>query len=138
MLSIDLSVIVIFVIVWVLVFVLSKVYFQPVCRVMKRRDGQIRRDLDAAQEALDKHATILEKIEEDLKATKTSARKTREKWIQKAQREKENMIEEVSQECRVQVQKAQRELNEKVEHLKKQLEPQGKDLAKKITKRLLN
>ena len=138
MLSIDLSVIVIFVIVWILVLVLSKVYFKPVGRVMRQRDGQIQQDQDATQDAMENHAKTLERIEQDLKAAKASARETREKWEREAQKEKERLIDEVSQECRTQVQKAQKELAENVERLKKDLEPRGQDLAKRITKRLLN
>ncbi len=138
MLSIDFSIIVIFVIVWVLVLVLTKVYFKPVGRVMRKRDGQIQQDQDATQEALDKYGKTLERIEEDIRAAKTLARETREKFEREAQKEKESMIEEVSQECRVQVQKAQQELKEKVECLRKELEPRGQDLAKNIAKKLLN
>ena len=138
MLSIDASVIVIFVIVWILVLVLSRVYFKPLRRVMRQRDGQIRQDREAAQEAMDKHAKTFERIEGDIDAAKISARETREEWAREAQREKESMIEEVSQECRKQVQKAHRELEEKVEHLKKELEPRSQDLAEKIAKKLLN
>lgn len=138
MLSIDLSVIVIFVIVWVLVLVLKKVYFKPMGRIMRQRDGQIQQDQDATQEALDKYGKTLERIEEDIRAAKTSARETREKFEREAQKEKENMIEEVSQECRAQVEKAHQELKEKVECLRKELEPRGQDLAKNIAKKLLN
>lgn len=138
MLSIDLSVVVILVIVWILVLVLSKVYFKPFRRVMRQRDAQIQQDQDAAQEALDKYAKTLERIEEDINAAKASAREIHEEWVRKAQREKESMIEEVSQKCREQVQKAHRELDERVENLKKELEPRSQDLADRITKKLLN
>jgi F0F1-type ATP synthase membrane subunit b/b' len=138
MLSIDLSVIVIFVIVWILVLVLTRVYFKPVGRVMKKRVGRIKQDQDATQDALDKYAKALERIEQDLKAAKASAREIREKWERGAQKEKERLIDEVSQECRSQVQKAQEELNQNVERLKKDLEPKSQDLAERIAKRLLN
>ena len=138
MLSIDFSVIVIFVIVWVLVLALSRVYFKPVRRVMNQRDSQIQQDQAAAQEALDKYAKTLEKIEEDIKDAKTSAREIQEKWAREAQNEKESIIDEVSRECRSQVQKAHQELNENVERLKKEMEPRGDEFAERIAKRLLN
>lgn len=138
MLSIDLSVIVIFVIVWILVLVLSKVYFAPMRRIMGRRDDQIQQDQGAAQETLEKYAETLQRIEKDIDAAKISARETREEWVREAQREKEIMIEEVSQECRQQVRKAHRELDDSVEHIKKELEPRSQELAEIITKRLLN
>ena len=138
MLSIDLSVIVIFLIVWILVLVLSKVYFAPMRRIMGRRDDQIQQDQGAAQETLEKYAETLQRIEKDIDAAKISARETREEWVREAQREKEIMIEEVSQECRQQVRKAHRELDDSVEHIKKELEPRSQELAEIITKRLLN
>jgi F0F1-type ATP synthase membrane subunit b/b' len=126
------------VIVWILVLVLSKVYFAPMRRIMGRRDDQIQQDQGAAQETLEKYAETLQRIEKDIDAAKISARETREEWVREAQREKEIMIEEVSQECRQQVRKAHRELDDSVEHIKKELEPRSQELAEIITKRLLN
>ena len=138
MLSIDYSVIVIFVIVWILVLVLKKVYFKPVSRIMRERDDMLQQDQSSAQDALEKYDNVMEKIEGNMKAAKTKARETREKFDREAQKEKEKMIEEVSQECRTQVDKARKELDEKVERLKKELEPRNQDLAERITKRLQN
>lgn len=138
MLSIDLSVIVIFAIVWIVVLVLTKVYFKPVRGVMTERDEKIRQDNAATQEALEKYEEALQKIEQDMKAAKTASREVREKYAGEAQREKERMIQEVSQECRMQVANARKELAEKAERLKKELEPKSQDLADRITKRLLN
>lgn len=138
MLSIDISLVVIFAIVWILVVVLSKVYFNPLRRVMSQRDGQIQQDQDAARDALDKYARVIQRIEEEISAAKATARETREEWAREAQKEKENMIEEVSQDCRQQVQKAHREMDERIRHLKKELGPQSHDLAEKIAKRLLS
>lgn len=138
MLSIDISLVVIFAIVWILVVVLSKVYFNPLRRVMSQRDGQIQQDQDAARDALDKYARVIQRIEEEISAAKATARETREEWASEAQKEKENMIEEVSRDCRLQVQKAHREMDERIRHLKKELGPQSHDLAEKIAKRLLS
>jgi F-type H+-transporting ATPase subunit b len=138
MLSIDISVIAIFTIVWILVLVLTKVYFKPVSRVMKERDDRLQQDRGSAQEALEKYDSILAKIEEDLKAAKSETREIREKFDREAQKEKEKMIEEVSLECRAQVDRARKELEKKVAQLKKELEPSSQELAEKIAKRLLN
>jgi F-type H+-transporting ATPase subunit b len=138
MLSIDYSVLVIFAIVWILVLVLTKVYFKPLRRVMRERDDKIQQDLDDTQKALERYDNALGKIEGDLKAAKSAAREIREKFAGEAQKEKEVMIEEVSQECRTQVANARKELDEKAEHLKEELEPKGQDLANRIAKRILN
>lgn len=138
MLSIDLSVIVIFVILWILVLVLTKVYFKPLRRVMGEREDKIQKDLSAARGTMEKYDSALEKIEEDIKMAKIAAREAREKFVGEAQKEKENMIEEVSRECRAQVADARKELDEKVRSLKAELEPKSQDLADRIAKRLLN
>ena len=138
MLSIDLSVIVIFVIVWILVLVLTKVYFKPLRRVMGEREDKVQDDQAAARMALEKYDQALEKIEEDMKKAKIEAREAREKFVEDAQKEKEHMIEEVSRECRAQVADARKELEERVQRLKEELEPKNQDLADRIAKRLLN
>lgn len=138
MLSVDVGLVVIFVIVWILVFVLNKVYFRPVRRIMGKRDSGVEQDQSAAQEALEKYEKNLARIEKELRSAKLTGRDTREKFEREAQREKEKILAEVSRECRAQVEEAKKELSEKVDLLKKELEPQGRDLAEKIEKRLLH
>ncbi len=138
MLSVDTGLIAIFVIVWILVIVLNKVYFRPIGRIVRKRDSEIQQDQNATQEALEKYEKDLTRIEGELASAKIDARETREKFERKAQKEKEKMIAEVSRECRSQVEEAKKELSKKVEQLKKELEPQGQELAEKIEKRLLH
>jgi F-type H+-transporting ATPase subunit b len=138
MLSIDVGLIVISVIVWILVFVLNKVYFKPVSRIMGERDSKVQQDRSAAQEALEKYDKNLARIEGELNSAKVAAREIREKFDREAQAEKEKILEEVSRECRAQVEEAKKELSEKAEQLKKELEPRSRELAEKIEKRLLN
>jgi F-type H+-transporting ATPase subunit b len=138
MLSVDVGLIVIFVIVWILVFVLNKVYFRPVRRIMGKRDSGVQQDQNATLEALEKYEKNLARIEEELRSAKVAGRDTRERFERDAQKEKEKILAEVSHECRTQVEEAKKELSEKVEQLKKELEPQGRDLAEKIEKRLLH
>ncbi len=138
MLSIDLSVLVIFAIVWILVLVLTKVYFKPLRRVMGERDEKVQQDQSVTQQALEKYDDALEKIEKDMKEAKMTAREIRDKYAAEAQKEKESLLDEVSRECREQVANARKELDEKVERLKQELEPKSQDLAGRITKRILN
>ena len=138
MLSVDIGLIAVFVIVWILVVVLNKVYFRPVRRTMGKRDSKIQQDQSATQEALEKYEKDLTRIEGELKSAKVDAREIRERFEYEARKKKEEMIAEVSHECRTQVEEAKKELCEKVEQLKKELEPQGRELAERIEKRLLH
>lgn len=138
MLSIDASLIVIFVIVWILLGVLSKVYYNPVRKIMSKRDAEIEKDKRASQEALDKTETALRKIEEDMRSAKAAARSIKERLEKDALKEKENMLKELSQECRSQVEKAKKELQEQTRNMKKELEPQSVQLAERIVKKILH
>ncbi|MDH4217848.1 MAG: hypothetical protein OEY18_14615 [Candidatus Aminicenantes bacterium] len=138
MLSIDVSLIVIFVIVWILAGVLTKVYYNPVRKIMSKRESEIEHNKEVSKEALEKYEGILQKIEEELKVAKAAARATREKFEREALNGKERMLEEISRECRSQVEKAKIELDKKVRGLKKELEPQSQQMAERIEKRLLH
>ncbi len=138
MLSIDASLIVIFVIIWILLGVLSKVYYNPVRKIMRKRDTEIEQNKKATQEALDKTEIALQKIEEDMKSAKAAARSIRERLEKDALKEKERLLQEIGQECRSQVEKAKKELQEKTESLKKELKPQSVQLAERIEKKILH
>lgn len=138
MLSIDVSLIVIFMIVWILVGVLSKVYYNPMRKIMSKRDTEIEKNKKASQEALERCETALQKIEQDMKSAKAAARSIREGLEKEALKEKERMLQEISQECRSQVQKAKKELDEQTKRLKKELEPQSTQLAERIEKKILH
>lgn len=138
MLSIDMSLIVIFVIVWILVGVLSKVYYNPLRKIMSKRDSEIEQNKRASQEALERYETALQKIEQDMKSAKAAARSIKEGLEKGALKEKERMLQEISQECRSQVEMAKKELQEQTNRLKKELEPQSKQLAQRIEKKILH
>ncbi len=138
MLSIDISLIVVFFIVWILLFVLKKVFFMPLTSVMENRDSEIGDNQRSAQEANNDYEQVVQKIEEELKSTREAARKSKIKLQSEALKEKEKVLAEVSKECRGQVQDAKAKLEKKIEVLKKDLESQSEVFAEKIEKRILH
>ncbi len=137
MLQIDPSIIVIFLIVWVLVAVLTKTVFKPVRRVVDDRDRRIRSDQEAGEEAVQEYQSHLQKIEEDIKHAKASAFSIRDSLEREAARERERMLAEVSRECRARVDRARLQLEQQVEDLKSELNKESERLAEKIEERLL-
>jgi F-type H+-transporting ATPase subunit b len=137
MLSIDISFLVVFFIIWILLAVLTKIFFNPLRKVMNKREEDITLDEIACEQAKQEYAHILNKIEEDIKNARTSSRKTREQLSRDALKEKERMLEEISAECRSQVSQAKKEMEMKLSELKKDLERKSKDLSEEIEKRLL-
>jgi F-type H+-transporting ATPase subunit b len=137
MLHVDAGLIVIFVVVWILVVMLNKVYFRPLRRVMNQRNREITDNQKASQQALEGYEQTLGKIKEDIQTAKSSARTTREALEREALKEKERLLAEISKECRSNVEKAKKELDQQVARLKKELEPQSEKIAGRIEKRLL-
>lgn len=138
MLAVNATLLIIFVIVWILLFLLNKVFYKPLREVMTNRDDTIARDLKAGEDAQNRHGTKIQQIEEKLKAAHQDARETREKLIADALREKEQMLLEVGKECRANVDRAKEQLEEKVAELKKDLASQSKVLSDRIEQRLLH
>ena len=138
MLSLDANLVIVFAIVWILLVILKKVLFNPLRRLMDNRSKEVQGDLEACQEAAAAQEKTIREIEERLKAARISTRKTHEKFVSEALKEKERMSGEVARECRAKVDEAKRQLKEQMEDLKKALALESALLAEKIEQRLLH
>ena len=138
MLQIDPSIILVFAIVWILVLVLTKTVFNPIRRVMRDRDEGIRADREAGEQAEREYTDGLQKIEDDVKKARAAAYTIQDSLEKAALKEKEALLAEVSQECRVQVGEARKELQKQVQDLKSDLEKESGRLAEKIEEKLLS
>jgi len=138
MLSVDISSIVVFIIVWVLVIVLTRIFFKPLTRVIGERERRIEEDRQAGESASREHEELIQKIEDDVKQTRSAALATRQSLEKEAREKKDLLLEEVSRECRDKVNRARTELSEQVEALKAELEADSVRLAGQIEKKLLD
>lgn len=138
MLSVDASLIVVFVIVWVLVFVLSKLFFNPLRKVMNQRKSKIEGDLQASDKAIAEYESRVKEIEDSLKAARSSGAETRDSFEKDALKEKERLIKEMSDQSRAQIREVQARIDKQVSDIKKELEAESDELAKIIEKKILN
>jgi len=138
MLEIDATFLVTFIIVWILVIVLTKVFYNPVRRTVQSRKTKLDEDRKATEKALENYEKTIIEIEEKLKKAQAAAQATQDKFGQEAIQEKERMLEEISTECRNQIEGAKKELALQLEKLKKDLDSQSRTLAKRIEERLLH
>jgi F-type H+-transporting ATPase subunit b len=138
MLAVDATLLIVFFIVWILLFVLKKVFFEPLRAIIANREKTIANDLKAEEEAKTRYEANIAKIEEDLKAARLRAKETQEQFTADALREKEQMLMEIGQECRAKVNEAKEQLEQKVDELKEGLAAESKVLSEKIEKRMLN
>jgi len=138
MLSIDLTFAVIFLLVWVLVLILSRVFFKPVGRMMEERGSRSRENKEAARKALDAYAQGLRKIEEDLKEAKAASDKIQEALETEALRERSRLLSDLNTESRKQVEKAREEINGEIDRLKSELAGEVERLAGEVERKVLN
>jgi F-type H+-transporting ATPase subunit b len=137
MLSIDVSLIVVFFIVWILVAVLTKAFFNPLRKVMGEREAKIQGNRKSTEDTLRTFEEEFHRIEEKLEEARAEAQSLKEKLQQEGFREKEKILEETNRDCRSQVETAKETLEKQISSLKKKLESQSEGLAERIEKRLL-
>ena len=138
MLSIDISAIVVFAIVWMLLALLNKVFFKPLRKVMGERETQITGDRNAGQNALEEYDAALLEIEEKINNAHKDAQSKRDKYLLEAMKEKEKMLAEITHEGRSQVEKEKEKLEGELKRLKRELEAKSDLLAKKIEQRIFH
>jgi F0F1-type ATP synthase membrane subunit b/b' len=138
MLDIDLSLIVVFIIVWILLAVLTRVFFNPLRKVMKSRQDQMDKNRKAAESALESFEQESIRVEEQLREAKALAQTLREKLTEEGQKRREKLLEKTNTDCRSQVEAARDQLNRQVENLKKELDAKSQSLAEQIEKRLIS
>ena len=136
MLSIDLTFIVIFLLVWILVLVLTRVFFKPVGRILEKRRDRESGDREAARAALEAGERDLRRIEDELREARASSERLREELEAKALGEKAKLLADVQADARDRIDKAKAELEDQVRRLKDQLEGETARLAESIEKKV--
>ena len=138
MLSIDITFAVIFLLVWALVLILSRVFFKPVGRMMEERRSRSRENKEAARKALDALTQDLRKIEESLKEAKAASEKIRESLEIEALKERTRLLSDLHAESRRQVEKAREEINGEIGRLKSELAGEVERLSGEVERKVLN
>jgi len=134
----DATVLVTFALVWILVLVLSRVFFKPVSRIISERQLRIDKAKEETEKTLAAYEQDLKRIEEGLKEARAASAGIREQAELEALREKARLLQEIQAECRAQVDKAKAELGERAEMLKRELDATNEELADDIERRILN
>jgi F-type H+-transporting ATPase subunit b len=137
MLSINATALVVFAVVWILVIVLTRLFFKPVLRVLDERAGRIARDKAAADEARKAYEADLKRIEDGLKEARAAADAIITTAETEALKDKSRLVREVQAEGRAEVERAKAELQREMETLKKELDKRTVEIAESIEKRIL-
>jgi F-type H+-transporting ATPase subunit b len=138
MLEIDATVLVTFILVWILVFVLSRVFWKPLGKVMSERDQQLQGDRAAAKSGLDAVALSIQKADRTIKAARIEAERLRSDIEAEALKDKAALLAEAGAAAKSEVGRARATLEAEVERLKEELRARTGDLAVRIEKKLLS
>jgi F-type H+-transporting ATPase subunit b len=137
MIDIDASFIAIFIIVWIMVFFLSRLFFNPLRKIMEEREAKVKGRQEAFQESTEVYEKTVCEIEERLKSARILSEQTKDDLKHEALKERERMLEEISTEYRSQVEKAQEKLEEQTTSLRRELAAEAMILAERIEQKLL-
>jgi F0F1-type ATP synthase membrane subunit b/b' len=126
-----------FVVLWILVLILGKVFFRPFQRIRAERAARIEADREASRRALEQNTRSLHDVDQAVKAARVAASKIREDLEVEALKEKTRLLNEVGAAARAEVDAARAELAGELDGLKARLQAQAENLAEAIEKRLL-
>jgi len=138
MLDFDISLFVVFAIVWILLFVLKKIFFNPMQKVRAERDSLVNQNKTAAAKSQEDYEHALSEIEEKIKKTRLDALASRNSLEKEAQEKREELIADVSKESKKMVEKGKADLEDQMKILFKEMEAKSETFAKNIEKRLLH
>jgi len=138
MLQLDVSLIVVFLIVWVLVFFLSRLFFNPLRKIMQERNDKVQGGNEAYRKSTETYDQTVNEIEERLKSARALSQQAMEKIEREAAAERERLLAEISEESRHKVEEAKKQLEDQIIGLKRKLESDASDLAERMERRLLD
>ena len=137
MLDIDLTFLVTFTVVWILVFILTRIFWRPMLKTIDERKAQLMGDEDAARASSAEVEDGIRRIEASLKAARIAADRAREELEVEALQEKTRLLAEVGAAAKAQTDQAKADLQAELSRLQSELEGQAGDLASRIEARLV-
>jgi len=137
MLDIDLTFLVTFTVVWILVFILTRIFWRPMLKTIDERKAQLKGDEDAARASSAEVEDGIRRIEASLKAARIAADRAREELEVEALQEKTRLLAEVGASAKAQTDLAKADLQAELSRLRSELEGQAGDLAARIEARLV-
>jgi F-type H+-transporting ATPase subunit b len=137
MLQIDASLFVTFAVVWVLVFVLTRIFWKPMTALTGERDSRLAADREATLQGGEAYDKALRDVAAAMKAAKAASDQARADVEAEAQREKARLLTEVGAASKARVEQARAEVRGEITRLRTELAAEAEILAGDIEKRLL-
>jgi F-type H+-transporting ATPase subunit b len=137
MLQIDLTLFITFAVVWILVFILTRIFWRPMMKVIDDRKARLEGDRDSARASSAAVEDGFRRIDASLKAARAAADRAREELEVEALKEKTRLLAEVGASAKEQTDRAKAELRDELTRLRAELDSQAGEMASRIEARLL-
>lgn len=138
MLSVNANFLIVFIIIWVTVLLLKKLFFDPVKRIREKRESTFGQQKEAWEKAAREAEALAQKIENELRAARQEAAAHRQALEAEALQARNELLAKMQAQYRQQVADARQEISQTTAELKRKLESEVEALAAKIEERLLN
>lgn len=138
MLQIDLTFVAVFVLVWILIMVLGRVFFKPYLNMREKRRKILEDNARAYKQAMKEYEDHLNRIEISLKEARQESQQIRERVISEAINEKSRLVAEIQTEVKEQISTARNELAQQTEKLKEELGQKIEKLARQLEEKILH
>ncbi len=138
MLQLDVSLIVVFLIVWILVLFLSRLFFNPLRKIMQERNDKVQGGREAHRKSTEIYEQTVNEIEERLNSARALSQQAMEKIERETAAKRERLLAEISEESRHKVEEAKKQLEDQIIGLKRKLESDASDLAERMEHRLFD
>ncbi len=120
----------------IFMFVMDKILFKPLLKVMSERDTEIQSFLAEAKALKEKAEEFLKEYERIISEAKTRAKEIISQAVAEAKAEREKELAKAQEEAKKRVEKAKQEIWATVEQEKKKIEAKVEELAQEIVEKL--
>lgn len=137
MLSVDITALFILLIIWILLIVLTRVFYNPIRKVMNERSSIVDGGKKSYEKVTAEYEKTLQDIEERVKAARVDALTSRDRIEEEAVQKKEGMLSDTNADYRKRISEAKDNLVKNMGRLKKEMKNQSGMLADQITEKIL-
>lgn len=132
MLDLDISILVVFVLVWLLMIILGKLYYRPVGNVITERENKINREQKELETISAEIMSKSEDIERALKAARQEAVHLKEEIIRQGEAAREQIVADARAQAKQVFAGKMKELGKELESAERALKKEITDYKKKL------
>jgi len=132
MLDLDISILIVFVLVGILLVVLNRLYYKPIGEVMAERESKIKKENTQIETNLNEIDDKTLHIEEVLKETQKESRNIREDLIKKGEEVRDQMLQDAREKSRHLFESKMKQLDDQILIAEKKLEQEIDVFSNKI------